>query len=518
MRLSAEFTGQASSSRRARASQLMIDSAPVFAIAVGLILLRSLAYLLFEQFGFDSDQAINGLMAKHLSHGRAFPLFFYGQTYMLAVESWVAVPFFWIGGATVGTLRASLLAWNIGFAVLLIVALHRDGQLRWWTALVPALFFLVAPPSLAKKLFEAQGGDIEPFVYIAALWFLRRRPLWFGIVLGIGFRNREFTMYAVPVLLVIELASGELTRSRARDWLLSMVMFFAVSELISALMPYADLAGPGTRGQLLGGFSGSQVDNLVNRLNWRPGELVVRTERLVPGLLGWFTGAAQVETSFPLSDHRWLLFTAAVMLPAATARLVWLMMPRRQSWRDPRVWIVTLRASLVRSAFACYVLGVGLVSIITFIAAKPVLIGYSRYALLGILLPVGLSGALLSLEPNRFIRRTVTAVVVAWAALAATDNVLLLVRTVRQPPPNPIRTLTNGLIAREIPAAAAGYWEAYIATFFADEHVRVASTDFVRIEEYQRFLAAHLGAARALEHRPCPDGERLDRWYLCRFR
>ena len=35
-----------------------------------------------EQSFFDSDQAIVGLMAKHLSELRAFPVFFYGQTYM----------------------------------------------------------------------------------------------------------------------------------------------------------------------------------------------------------------------------------------------------------------------------------------------------------------------------------------------------------------------------------------------------------------------------------------------------
>ena len=58
----------------------------------------------------------------------------------------------------------------------------RDGGLRGWTALVPALFVLAAPVSISGQLFAAQAGTIEPFVYIAALWFLRRRPLWFGVV------------------------------------------------------------------------------------------------------------------------------------------------------------------------------------------------------------------------------------------------------------------------------------------------------------------------------------------------
>src|SRR5207245_10217645 len=78
----------------------------LIAVAVAIVTFRSLVYLLFEQMGFDSDQAIVGLMAKHLSEGRAFPLFYYGQSYMLGVEAWAAAPFFLVGGATVRALRA----------------------------------------------------------------------------------------------------------------------------------------------------------------------------------------------------------------------------------------------------------------------------------------------------------------------------------------------------------------------------------------------------------------------------
>ena len=516
MALSGVSTQSVLPSARTRAHWPSLDAASVFAAAAALIVLRSLAYLLFEQFGFDSDQAINGLMAKHLSQGRAFPLFFYGQTYMLAVESWVAVPFFWIGGPTVTALRLSLLAWNLAFASLLIIGLHRDDKLGWPIAIVPALFFLAAPPSIAKQLIEAQGGIIEPFVYIALLWFLRRRPIWFGVVLAIGFRNREFTMYAVPALIGIELLTGELTRSRARDWLISLVMFVAVWESISALMPFADLAGPGTRGQLLGGFSGSQIDNLLNRFNAQPGEMGGRVTSLVPRLLAWFVGGTQVETSFPVSDHRWLGWAAAALLLAIAARLLWLTTPPTGTWRDRQAVVRAVQLPLVRAPFAWYILGVGAVAVVTFMTAKPVLTGYSRYAILGLLIPVGATAALLALEPRRVVRGGLSALVVAWAALSVADNVTVLMSNIRQPPPHPIRTLTDGLIARHVPAASAGYWEAYIATFVAQERVRVASTDFVRIREYQDFLADHIKDARRLDRDPCPGADRIDRWYLCR--
>src|SRR4030095_10097737 len=193
--------------------------------------------------------------------GSAFPLFFYGQTYGLAVESWVAAPFFLIAGPTVVALRLSMLVWNIAFALLVMIGLARDAGLRPWSAFVAALFFLAAPLEISLQLMTA----IEPFVCIGLLWFLRRNPFWFGGGLAIGFRNRRFTLSAVPFLLAVEVVMGELNRVRLREWLVSMAIFFAVWEVIEALKPLADLAGPGTRGQLLGRFAGSQVENPAAR-------------------------------------------------------------------------------------------------------------------------------------------------------------------------------------------------------------------------------------------------------------
>jgi hypothetical protein len=498
-------------SDRARAGWPLAGLAPILAVAAALVALRALVYLLFEQLGFDSDQAINGLMAKHLSEGRAFPLFFYGQTYMLGVEAWAAVPFFWIGGPTVGALRFSLLMWNIAFGVLLVVGLRRDAGLQSWTALVPALFFLAAPPSVSKQLIDARAV-IEPFVYVAVLWFLRRRPLWFGAVLAIGFRHREFTMYAVPVMLALELLAGELNRSRVRDWLLSMAMFFAVWESIEALMPFADLAGPGTRGQLLGGFSGSQIGNLVDRFNGRPGQMVERVVRMGPALLAWFTGGAQVDTNLPIPDRPWLVWLSGVCLLTATGRLLMLFRPDAAAWRDRTSH---LRGQLARAAFAWYMLGIGAVAIVAFVAGKPVLGGYSRYAILGVLIPVGLTAAILALEPHRVVRRAATVLVIGWAALAVVDNVRVLATNIRQPAANPVRELADRLVERHVPVASAGYWEAYVTTFIAQERVRVASSDFVRIQEYQDLFFERMGDARLLQRDPCPEGERVARWYLC---
>ena len=294
-------------------------------VAAALVLLRAFVYLRFEQLQFDSDQAIIGLMAEHLVKGRAFPLFFYGQTYLLGVEAWAAAPFVLIGGPTVLALRLSILTWNLAAALLLVKALQ-DMRLPAWTALVPALFFIAAPPSIAAALMTAQGAIIEPFVYVTVLWFLRDRPLWFGAVLALGTRNREFTFYAVPALLVVEGLTGKLRAARLREWLLAAVAFLVVWESVEALKPYADLMGPGTRGQLIRGYAGSQLANLVDRFHWDAGEILQRMTVLGSSIIAWFAGATQVETQLPIPSRGWLGWAGGVGLTLAVARAAWLVL------------------------------------------------------------------------------------------------------------------------------------------------------------------------------------------------
>ena len=499
---------------RAKNADRHSPSAMVLAVLTALVLLRTALYLLFEQVSFDSDQAIVGLMAKHLVEGRAFPLFFYGQTYMLGVEAWAAAPFVLLVGPTVLALRLSMLAWNIAFAVLLVEGLRRGAGLRPWVALVPALFFAAAPPSIAHQLITAQGGIIEPFVYVALLWFLRDRPLWFGAVLGLGFRNREFTMYAVPALLILQVASGGLGWARVRGWLLAMVTFFAVWEVVEALMPFADLSGPGTRGELPAVSAESQVTNLVDRFNWQPGELVERITRIGPELLAWFSGARQVGTSLPLPERNWLAWIAGTCALAALVRLLVLLVARPSA---PAATSHLRRvASQIASAhFALYLLLVGTIAIVAFLAGRPILGGYARYAILGMLTPVGLVAALLALEPRPLVRRLAILATVAWASLGAVDHTRVLAAYVEDPPPNPFREIADRLVTRNVASARAGYWDAYKITFLAREQVRVASDDFIRIQEYHDVLPESADAVVRIRDRPCPNGELIGDLYLC---
>jgi len=487
-------------------------TAIAFATAALAVVLRSFVYLLFEQLSFDSDQAIMGLMAKHLTEGRAFPLFFYGQTYLLAVEAWAAAPIFLIAGPSVAALRASLLGWNLAFAWLLMATLRGHNNMSAWLALVPALIFVLAPPSIATDLINAQGAIVEPFVYVAALWLLRRRPLWFGAVLGIGFRNREFVAYSIPALIIVELAAGEVDRKRITEWLAAAVAFAAILQAVEALKPYADLMGPGTRGRTFAALSGSELSNLRDRFDFAVGALPGRARELLPQILGWFSGARQVNTTLPIGNRRWLAFPAAACLMLFAGRALLLLF--RPAAPDES-WRVAVAGRVARADYAVYLTVVGTIAIVAFIAGKPVLAGYSRYVLLGLLAPIGVIATFLILEPSESARRAAAALVIAWALLMTVDHVAIAASYIRNPDVNVNRIVADTLVAERMTTAVAGYWRAYVITFYARERLHVASWDFVRIQTYQDELAAAGGRAVAIADRPCPGGRAVSALYVC---
>ena len=125
------------------------------AAAAVLVIARSAVFLIWEEAAFDSDQAVFGLMARHIAEGRAAPVFIYGDRYMLAVQAWLAAPLFAIAGSSVAILKAPVVLVNVTTAVLLVWILVRDAELRPSIALVASSFFVLMPPVMAK----AAGRD-----------------------------------------------------------------------------------------------------------------------------------------------------------------------------------------------------------------------------------------------------------------------------------------------------------------------------------------------------------------------
>src|SRR5262245_52090017 len=247
----------------------------VLAVATLLIIFPSAVLVFWPQSYFDSDQAIFGLMAKHIAELRAFPVFMYGQTYILAVQAWLAAPFFVVAGASVAALKLPLLIINIIIATLLIQIFSREVGLTPAAGLLGAIFFVLPAPGTAAKFLEASGGNVEPFLYVVLIWLTRNRPNWCGLILGVGFLQREFTIYGLAALLTIEAAHGVLF---TRDGIVRRLKMFRTTAevwlLVTWLKQYSSAAGPGTSLADLYRAPPDNVRELLNRICIDPRTMV----------------------------------------------------------------------------------------------------------------------------------------------------------------------------------------------------------------------------------------------------
>jgi hypothetical protein len=452
-----------------------------------LVGLRSFVFVFFEGANFDSDQAVFGLMAKHLAELRAFPLFMYAQSYILAVPAWLAAPVVAVLGPTVPALKLPILGINLACAALLISSLVRDAGLRARVALVAALPFLLPPVITTALLTQPVGGNVEPFLYVLLLWRLRRRGLPFGLVAGIGFLHREFTAYGVVALLVLSVSRGRTwDRRHLAFGLRAAVGFLTVLAVVELLRPLSTY--PGTRGA---GIGWRGLESTLARLE----TLVTRTLPMLFGLVHLPVAGMNVRSRVvegllgPVLAP--LLASAAVVLGVRLLRTP----PERRA--DERLDFPLYLGLVGAQALVAYVvLGRGAGSD-----------QYLRYILLALLLPVAGFALVALVEPSTAARRAALAATVAWAAVNGVEHAALASEYLGQRPPSPYRLLADDLRARGIRHGAADYWTAYHVSYLAGEEVKLHARGFGRISEYRALFFENLESAVDVRTSgPCPDG------------
>ena len=481
----------------------------VYAIVALVVVARSAVLVFWPQSQFDADQAITGLMAKHLSELRAFPVFYYGQSYMLAVEAWVTAPFFLLFGVSVTALRLPLLLINLGVAFLLLRTLERETGLPPWLALVPVLFFALPPPGTTAHLLEANGGTVEPFVYVLLIWLTRRRPALCGLVFGIGFLQREFALYGLLALLAIEALEGTLfTRIGLKARLVLLRTAAEVWLVVQWLKWYSSAAGPGTT--MADVYRPrDNVLELANRICWDLATLPRGAWRMLtehwPVLFGTRVlpltdFGIDSETHQGLPGTGFILAAMALVAVAGIARGA----RRARTWKVP-------------DPFSAYLVLVALLSATGYVVGRCGEVDFvvMRYELLSILGAVGLGAWFLRVEASMFLRRTWIALACATVAVAALAQGRLLAEYVRHPPESAKQQIVQHLEARGVRYAYSDYWTAYPITFLTNERIIVAS-DVVRIRQYNTIVDAHRGEAVRISRTPCEGGREIIRGvYIC---
>jgi hypothetical protein len=484
----------------------------------GLVVLRSAVFVFWPQSHFDSDQAITGLMAKHLSEFRAFPVFWYGQTYMLGVESWLAAPLFWILGATVTALKLPLLAMNVAIALLLFRGFLCDTGLDHVRAAFATLFFVLAAPITAAHFLTANGGNVEPALYVLLLWMFRRRPIWMGAVLGVGFLNREFTIYGAIALVALEALHRTLfTRDAVRRYAIAFATAAAVWMVFLALRQYSSAAGPGTSvADLSTNLAGNNLLEVARRLCVDPRAMVMGAGRLFsvhwPELFGL---ERQPLTDFGIESALWQGLRGSVwlLLPAfgiPVARLGTAAFARGASPVAPRAPDLD---------FCGYLVLVAVLSAIGYLAGRCGEIDFytMRYELLSVLGAAGLAAWYLRVERSRAVLGVWSCCCAAIFIISLSAHARLLAQYTTHAPVAPKQELIRALDARGIRYGYADFWVAYYVTFMSKERIIVASEDLVKVRTHNRLVDAHRDEAVRISRRPCQDGQQLTAaFWACR--
>jgi 4-amino-4-deoxy-L-arabinose transferase-like glycosyltransferase len=182
----------------------------LFALFCAILLKTSL--LIANVIPFNADEAVVGLMAKHIMQGK-FPIFFYGQAYMGSLDAWLIAGGFLIFGQQVWVIRLVQMLIYLGVIVttaLIAKAISGNGRVGVIAA------WLMAIPTINVTLYTTAslGGYGEALLIgnlilllslrIATSGFDHRFWNWLilGFFYGLGFWAFGYTLvYAIPSII-----------------------------------------------------------------------------------------------------------------------------------------------------------------------------------------------------------------------------------------------------------------------------------------------------------------------------
>jgi hypothetical protein len=481
----------------------------VYAAVTVLVVVRSAVFVFWPDSYIDANQAVLGLMAKHLAERRAWPLFMYGQSYMLAVEAWLAAPLFLLFGASVTALKLPLLAANVSVALLLLHLLERGVGLALTDAATASLFFVLPSPATTAQLLEANGGSVETFIYVLLLWLARDRPIWSGFILGVGILQRTFTLYGYLALLLVLAGRRELfSRTAARRIVVTVVIASALWCAAESVKHPTSALGPGTT------FADLNEPTQVAEIE---GHLCLDPHTIVPGLE-------------KLASRHWPLLFGTKPQPLVRYGIESRV---RQGMRGAGLWLSAIMATaLVRIGLriarqrgwppeldgCAYLILAGALSAGAYVIARcGVLTIYKmNYDLLSLLAASGVAGWYLRGETSARLRTIWVTALIGWTAIHVVAHARLWTEYATHAPVGGKRELIAALDARGVRYGIADYALSYPITFLTNERIIVASSNRVRVRQYQDIVAAHQAEAVRVARHPCgPDPPVMPHIYFC---
>jgi len=188
-----------------------------FDVRLVLLVLLALAYRLIllrtTMAGVDSDQAVAGIMARHVLRGER-PIFFYGQSYNGALEAYLTAAAFRLFGQDDLTLRLAHTLCSVALVAQLYGLARRLYGPR--VAVATGLWLAVPAPMLVWWGAAAGASYIEAAVLGAGLFLVATRRWWLG-------RPRRYDLPALGLLAGLGV------------WVHPMIAYYLVALAVAAL-------------------------------------------------------------------------------------------------------------------------------------------------------------------------------------------------------------------------------------------------------------------------------------------
>jgi len=453
-------------------------------------------FVFFDQISFDSDQALAGLLAKHISEFKSFSLYPYGLDYMLALESFLAAPVFAVFGQGITQLKMPVLVMNIATLIMLMAVLVRECGLKPHEAFLSSLFFAVPNALVSCRLSDAQGGNIEPFMFMILMWILRRRPAALGIIAAIGFMNREFVLYGIFWLVAIQAFNREIEiKSLLKSACYFIIAFLALKAL--SFIP-GDSIITNSAGQ---NFSGGFIASI-------PSNIKFLCANLLPAVLG-----------LKEIDPKQYEITSGVILNSGAMRYTALLM---------YAVIVCVFSGVVfrenkklvsrKYSFALYLLLIGISSCAGFIVMGEKFrhVMHIRYILLVILIPAGMSVMIFSAGRKRIAGAAAAFAIIAISAVNLYGAGLITAEYFNNPPPDKYGDLADYLVQSNIEYSLSDYWTAYNVTFRTGEKAIVVPTKHSRIKSYYDMYFGNIENSYVISRSVSTGCPVVHEWSICR--
>lgn len=319
-------------------------------VAFALGILVRIPTLYNSKFDFNSDEAVNALVVKHMLEGRDFSFFNWGTTYYGVVEGLFAVPFVALFGYTPLAFKLSAL---VGFLILQLAVFLLARRLYGESAGIAAVALLsVLSPMLIVWSTMASGGYclIVGWGTLTALYafhFGRRPSVIRAAVLGwlIGFGLYIYQLFVVYLAAftaaLVLTAACEFATPEGRTRVRSFLEKFGARHAVKVVLAFAGGVAVGWAPTIIAKLRGSAVSKVPSYGLAVPGVIVANLKllvtRCIPALFG--INPFGVPELFNRSGPRFPLLADVLYFSFFVAAWLWGIrwaLGHSTLWRDER--------------------------------------------------------------------------------------------------------------------------------------------------------------------------------------